>query len=110
MITWYGCTSCMLEELEMNLGNRRNWLVLPAAGTLALLLAACGGPSVGDVEGQVLGMRDAAQQPTLLAGTSVILAGNGVDCGNRADRCVMQTDAEGKYRFAGLPSGDYGIA
>jgi hypothetical protein len=94
----------------MNVGNRRNWLVLPAAGTLALLLSACGGPSVGDVEGQVLAMRDAAQQPVLLAGASVILAGNGVNCGVRPDRCVAQTDAEGKYRFTGIPSGDYGIA
>jgi hypothetical protein len=65
---------------------------------------------VGDVEGQVLAMRDATQQPTLLSGATVILAGNGVDCGQRADHCAAQTDAQGKYTFTALPAGDYGVA
>jgi hypothetical protein len=65
---------------------------------------------VGDVEGQVLAMRDATQPPVLQKGASVVLAGNGIDCGRRADHCVAQTDDAGKYRFADVPAGGYGIA
>ena len=87
----------------------RRWVAFPVAA-LALLLAACGSPALGDVEGQVLAMRDAAQQPALLQGASVVLAGNGIDCGKRADHCFARTDEAGKYRFADVPAGDYGIA
>jgi hypothetical protein len=83
---------------------------LAVAGTVAALLAGCGATATGDVEGQVLAMRDATTQPALLKGAGVVLAGNGIDCGTRADRCVTQTDEAGKYRFAGVPAGDYGIA
>lgn len=96
----------------MKSGVRLRWLALPGLGALALalLLVACGGPSVGDVEGQVLGMRDPAQNPVLVKGTSVLLAGNRIDCGKRTDRCVVQTDDHGDYRFSDVPAGSYGIA
>jgi hypothetical protein len=91
----------------------RSWrpaLAAASAVALAVLAAACGGPAVGDVEGQILAMRDATQQPTLLSGATVILTGNRVDCGQRADHCAAQTDAQGKYTFTALPAGDYGVA
>lgn len=90
----------------------RSWrtAAVPLAGALALLLAACGGPSTGDVEGQVLAMRDAAQQPVLLTGATAILAGNRIDCGKRTDDCAGQTDAQGRYAFKDIPTGDYGVA
>ena len=88
----------------------RRWVVLPAAALALWLATACGGPAVGDVEGQVLAMRDPAQPPVLLKGANVILAGNRIDCAKRADHCAAQTDDQGKYRFADVPTGEYGIA
>ena len=50
----------------MNATHWRRRVVVPAVAVLALLLVACGGPSgpsTGDVEGQVLAMRDATKPP-----------------------------------------------
>jgi hypothetical protein len=87
----------------VNATHWRRWIAVPAVSVLALLLVACGGPSTGDVEGQVLAMRDATKAPEIQAGANVVIASANVEK-------VTQTDAEGKYAFKDLPSGDYGIA
>jgi Carboxypeptidase regulatory-like domain len=87
----------------MNASHWRRWVVVPAIALLALLMVACGGPSTGDVEGQVLAMHDATKQPELQAGVNVVVASSNVER-------ITQTDAEGKYSFKDLPAGDYGIA
>ncbi|HVG97372.1 MAG TPA: carboxypeptidase-like regulatory domain-containing protein [Chloroflexota bacterium] len=87
----------------MNATHWRRLIVVPAVALLALLVVACGGPSAGDVEGQVLAMRDATKAPQILAGANVVIASANVEK-------VTQTDAEGKYSFKDLPAGDYGIA
>ena len=87
----------------MSTWHWRRWIVVPLVASLALLLAACGGPSTGDVEGQVLAMREATQQPSLQSGVNVVIASSSVER-------IAQTDAEGKYSFKGLPAGNYGIA
>ena len=88
----------------------RKWLAVPLVGS-ALALSACGGgPAFGDVEGQVLAMRSAAEQPALLKDASVLIAGNGIDCGKRADFCAAKSDANGKYGFKDVPAGTYAIA
>jgi Carboxypeptidase regulatory-like domain len=87
----------------MNASHWRRWVLIPAVALLALLAVACGGPSIGDVEGQVLAMHDATKQPDLQAGVNVVVAGRNVER-------VTQTDGGGKYVFKDLPSGDYGIA
>jgi hypothetical protein len=85
------------------------WVGLPVAA-LALALTACGGQSFGDVEGQVLGLASAGEQPALVKDAGVVLAGNGIDCGNRTDLCVAKTDANGKYAFKEVPAGPYAVA
>lgn len=87
----------------------RRWLALPVLGA-ALALSACGGPELGDVEGQVLAMRSASEQPVLTRDVSVVIAGNGLDCGKRSDVCVARTDSSGKYGFKDVPAGSYAIA
>jgi hypothetical protein len=87
----------------MSTWHWRRWIVVPLVASLALLLAACGGPSTGDVEGQVLAMREATQQPSLQSGVNVVIASSSIER-------IAQTDAEGKYSFKGLPAGNYGIA
>jgi hypothetical protein len=87
----------------MSTWHWRRWIVVPLVASLALLLAACGGPSTGDVEGQVLAMRDATQQPSIQPGVNVVIASSSVEQ-------ITQSDAEGKYSFKGLPAGNYGIA
>ena len=88
----------------------RKWLAVPLVGS-ALALSACGGgPAFGDVEGQVLAMRSAAEQPALLKDASVLIAGNGIDCGKRVDFCAAKSDANGKYAFKDVPAGTYAIA
>jgi Carboxypeptidase regulatory-like domain len=87
----------------MNASHWRRWVLIPAVALLALVVVACGGPSAGDVEGQVLAMHDPTRQPDLQAGVNVVVAGKNVER-------VTQTDANGKYAFKDLPSGDYGIA
>ncbi|MAG35601.1 MAG: hypothetical protein CL878_05065 [Dehalococcoidia bacterium] len=78
---------------------------------LLVLLARCGDTAAptGDVEGQVLGMPSTTQQPVALAGAAVLIAGNRIECGTRADNCVAETDAGGTYHFADVPTGDYGL-
>lgn len=88
----------------------RRWVAVPLLASAALLVVACGGPSVGDVEGQVLAMQDATKQPMLQPGVLAVIAGNGVNCGARTDNCIARTDAEGKYSFKGLPAAEYAIA
>jgi hypothetical protein len=87
----------------VNATHWRRWIMVPAVAALALLVVACGGPSTGDVEGQVLAMRDATKPPEIQAGANVVIASANVEK-------VTQTDAEGKYSFKDLPAGDYGIA
>jgi hypothetical protein len=93
----------------MNNVSGKRWLALPVAG-LALAMAACGGPSYGDVEGQVLAMSSASQPPQLMKDVSIVIAGNGIDCGQRRDLCVARTDASGKYMFKEVPAGAYAVA
>ena len=97
-----------IEAMKIVSGKR--WLALPLGAGLALALAACGGPSYGDVEGQVLAMANASQPPQLMKDVSIVIAGNGIDCGKRADLCVARTDANGKYAFKSVPEGTYAVA
>ena len=87
------------------------WMV--AAGVLLLLvmLVSCRDTAnpIGDIEGQVLGMPSVDEQPVALAGAAVLIAGNRIECGTRADNCVAETDAAGTYRFADVPTGSYGL-
>ena len=99
--------SGIIERMKIVSGER--WLAVPVAG-LALALAACGGPSYGDVEGQVLAMASASQPPQLMKDVSIVIAGNGIDCGKRSDLCVTRTDANGKYGFKEVPAGTYAVA
>jgi hypothetical protein len=72
---------------------------------LAGPLAACG-PSAnepGGLEGQVLGLLAPTEQPVLLPGAVIAIAGPG---GTQ----TTTTDTAGKYRFAELRPGDYGLA
>ncbi len=87
----------------MNASIWPRWVAVPLLAIFTLVLTACGGSSVGDVEGQVLAMHDAATQPQFQPGVMVIIARNDL---NR----VTHTDAEGRYTFKDLPAGDYGIA
>ncbi|HEU5315024.1 MAG TPA: carboxypeptidase-like regulatory domain-containing protein, partial [Chloroflexota bacterium] len=50
------------------------------------------------------------EQPGLVKDASVVIAGNGIDCGKRADLCVARTDATGKYAFKEVPAGPYAVA
>ena len=87
------------------------WMV--AAGVLLLLvmLVSCRDTAnpTGDIEGQVLGMPSTTEQPVALAGAAVLIAGNRIECGTRADNCVAETDSSGAYRFADVPTGSYGL-
>lgn len=98
----------------MTEGGARTTAQLMAGALLLTLLAgtvaSCGGPAVGDIEGQVLGLVKSTEQPVLLRGATVVIAGHRVDCGRRTDRCVAQTGVGGRYRFDDLPAGDYGVA
>src|SRR3712207_165130 len=87
----------------MKASHWRRWVVLPAVALLALLVVACGGPTTGDVEGQVLAMRDQTKPPQPQAGVNVVVASANIER-------IAQTDAEGKYQFKDLPAGNYGIA
>lgn len=79
------------------------WLLI----SLVLLspLAACG-PSPnepGGLEGQVLAMLSASEQPVLLPGAVIAISGP-------AGSQTTQTDGQGRYRFAELRPGAYGFA
>ena len=87
------------------------WMVAVGALLLFVLLIGCRDTAnpTGDIEGQVLGMPSVNEQPVALAGAAVLIAGNRIECGTRADNCVAETDATGTYRFADVPTGSYGL-
>ncbi|MDE2993790.1 MAG: hypothetical protein OXU67_07890, partial [Chloroflexota bacterium] len=91
------------------LGNLNIGLVVLAVAAMALLamvVPSCGADT-GDIEGQVLGMPSTSEPPVRLAGATVPIAGNGLNCGRRSDNCVTRTDLTGQYRFDNVPAGDY---
>lgn len=84
------------------------WMIIGGVILLVFLLSSCKAPT-GEIEGQVLGMPTTTQQPVALSGAAVLIAGNRIECGTRADNCVAETDGAGTYRFADVPAGDYGL-
>lgn len=85
------------------LWRRALWLMV--VSLLTSLLAACGGnvSEPGGLEGQVLGMFSPTEQPVLLQGAVVAIAGPGGDQ-------IALTDGQGRYRFDSLRPGAYSLA
>jgi hypothetical protein len=92
-----------MESLMLFHWRRACWLAV--ATLLTSLLVACGGNpnEPGGLEGQVLGMLSPTEQPVLLQGAVVAIAGPGGDQ-------VALTDGQGRYRFDSLRPGAYGLA
>ncbi len=76
------------------------WLISAVGATTAL--SACGS-SPGAVEGQVLGMTSTTEQPKILKGATVMIAGS------RGDQPPVTTGDDGKFKVS-LPRDNYNIS
>ena len=99
-----------LGQLLSNLNTSLVAIVLLLSTVYLVMVIPSCGAATGDIEGQVLGMPSTSEPPVRLAGTTVLIAGNGLDCGRRSDNCVTRTDSSGQYRFDDVPAGDYGLS